>query len=62
MAGGWVLLNGIITLVLGILIWQEWPQAAYWVIGLFVGIDMLLDGWSLVITVLTVRSSAAQRV
>ena len=59
---GWVLLNGIITLVLGILIWQEWPQAAYWVIGLFVGIDMLLDGWSLVITVLTVRSSAAQRV
>ena len=59
---GWVLLNGIITLVLGILIWQEWPQAAYWVIGLFVGIDMLLDGWSLVITVLTVRGSAAQRV
>jgi len=28
----------------------------------FVGIDMLFDGWSLVITVLTVRGSAAQRV
>src|SRR5262249_3019576 len=59
---GWVLLNGIITLVLGILIWREWPEAAYWVIGLFVGIDMLLDGWSLVITVLTVRGVAAKRV
>jgi uncharacterized membrane protein HdeD (DUF308 family) len=59
---GWVLLNGIITLALGILIWQEWPEAAYWVIGLFVGIDILLDGLSMVITVLTVRSLAGQRV
>jgi uncharacterized membrane protein HdeD (DUF308 family) len=43
---GWVLLNGIITLVLGILIWRGWPDAAFWVIGLFVGIDMLFAGWS----------------
>jgi uncharacterized membrane protein HdeD (DUF308 family) len=59
---GWVLLNGLITLVLGILIWQEWPEAAYWVIELFVGIDMLFAGWSLVITVLSIRGIAAQRV
>ncbi len=58
----WVLLNGIVTLVLGILIWREWPEAAFWVIGLFVGIDMLLDGWSLVITALTIRGIAAERV
>lgn len=58
----WVLLNGIVTLVLGILIWREWPEAAFWVIGLFVGIDMLLDGWSLVITALTIRGLVAQRV
>jgi uncharacterized membrane protein HdeD (DUF308 family) len=58
---GWVLLNGVITLVLGILIWREWPEAAFWVIGLFVGIDMLFAGWSLVITALTIRGIAAQR-
>jgi uncharacterized membrane protein HdeD (DUF308 family) len=58
---GWVLLNGLITLVLGILIWRQWPEAKFWVIGLFVGIDMLFDGWSLVITVLTIRGTAAQR-
>jgi uncharacterized membrane protein HdeD (DUF308 family) len=57
----WVLLNGIVTLVLGILIWREWPEAAFWVIGLFVGIDMLLDGWSLVITALTIRGLVTQR-
>ncbi len=59
---GWVLLNGIVTLVLGILIWREWPAAAFWVIGLFVGIDMLFAGWSLVITALTIRGLAANRV
>jgi uncharacterized membrane protein HdeD (DUF308 family) len=57
----WVLLNGVVTLVLGILIWRGWPETKYWVIGLFVGIDMLLDGWSLVITALTIRSIAAKR-
>lgn len=57
----WVLLNGIVTLVLGILIWREWPETAFWVIGLFVGIDMLFAGWSLVITALSIRGIAAQR-
>jgi uncharacterized membrane protein HdeD (DUF308 family) len=57
---GWVLLNGVVTLILGILIWREWPEAAFTIIGLFVGIDMLLAGWSLVITALSVRSAAKQ--
>jgi len=56
---GWVLLNGVVTLILGILIWREWPEAAFWAIGLFVGIDMLFAGWSLVITALTIRGAAA---
>jgi uncharacterized membrane protein HdeD (DUF308 family) len=51
----WVLVNGIVTLVLGILIWQEWPESALWVIGLFVGIDMLFAGWSWVMLALAVR-------
>jgi len=59
---GWVLLNGVITFALGILIWQEWPDAAFWVIGLFIGIDMLFAGWSLVIAALTAHESAAQAV
>jgi uncharacterized membrane protein HdeD (DUF308 family) len=26
------------------LIWQEWPVSGFWVIGLFVGIDMIFNG------------------
>lgn len=44
----WLLLHGIVNLVLGIAIWRQWPLSGLWIIGLFVGIDMLLNGWSLI--------------
>lgn len=43
---GWIVFNGAITLLLGILIWQQWPISGLWVIGLFVGIDMIFTGWA----------------
>jgi uncharacterized membrane protein HdeD (DUF308 family) len=51
-----VLVNGVISLVLGMLIWRRWPVAGLWVIGLFVGIEMLLNGWSLVMLSMTGRT------
>ena len=50
---GSVLFNGIISLLLGILIWRRWPVSGLWVMGLFVGIEMLLNGWSLVMLSMT---------
>jgi uncharacterized membrane protein HdeD (DUF308 family) len=52
---GWRLLNGIVTLVLGILIWNRWPVSGLWVIGLFVGIDLIFAGWSSVMLALAAR-------
>lgn len=43
---GWNILDGIVTLLLGILILQEWPESGLWVIGMLVGINMLLTGWT----------------
>jgi uncharacterized membrane protein HdeD (DUF308 family) len=45
---GWLTLHGAVNLVLGIAIWRQWPLSGLWVIGLFVGIDMIFNGWSLV--------------
>ena len=59
---GWVLLNGVITLILGIMIWRGWPAASFWVIGLFVGIDLIFDGWSWVMTAVAVRSFAKREI
>jgi uncharacterized membrane protein HdeD (DUF308 family) len=43
-AWGWPLLSGIIDLILGVMIWLEWPASALWVIGLFVGINLVFRG------------------
>jgi uncharacterized membrane protein HdeD (DUF308 family) len=45
-AWGWPLVSGIIDLVLGVLIWLEWPASALWVIGMFVGISLLFRGFN----------------
>jgi len=53
---GWLLASGILSLILGVLIWAEWPYSGLWVIGLLVGIQLLFTGWSLVMLALAARA------
>ena len=55
---GWVLLDGIITLILGILIWRQWPSSSVWVIGTLIGISLIFSGISRVMLSLAVRHAA----
>jgi uncharacterized membrane protein HdeD (DUF308 family) len=50
-APSWVflLLDGLVTLALGVLIWARWPSTALWAMGLLVGIEMLFGGSSMMI-------------
>ena len=41
---GWHVFTGLITLVLGILVLAQWPVSGLWVIGLFVGIELIFYG------------------
>ena len=43
---GWVMLNGCISLLLGLLINRQWPNSAPYIIGLFIGIEMIFNGWN----------------
>lgn len=52
---GWVFFNGLVTFLLGAMIYADWPLSGLWVIGLFVGIDMILTGWSWILLSLTAR-------
>jgi uncharacterized membrane protein HdeD (DUF308 family) len=52
---GWVVLNGAVTLLLGFIVWADWPISGLWVIGLFVGIEMVINGWSRVMFALAMR-------
>jgi uncharacterized membrane protein HdeD (DUF308 family) len=43
---GWLLVNAIITLLLGGLIWFHWPSSSVWAIGTLVGVNLLMTGIS----------------
>ncbi|MFH7243055.1 MAG: HdeD family acid-resistance protein [Spirulina sp.] len=52
-----VVLNGIITLILGILVINGWPGTTIWFIGLYVGISILFSGISLLAAALVARKT-----
>jgi uncharacterized membrane protein HdeD (DUF308 family) len=41
---GWLVFGGVISIVLGILIWRQAPLAGLWAVGLFLGIKLFLAG------------------
>jgi len=55
---GWGLFNGLVSVVLGMLIWNGWPASGLWVIGLFVAIDMVFQGWNYIMLAFVARKGA----
>lgn len=45
-APGWlaVLFSGLVSVLLGWLIWKQWPLSGMWAVGILVGIDLLTRG------------------
>ncbi len=52
---GWCLLSGCVSGLLGILILKQWPSSGVWVIGLFLGIEMLFNGVAWIMMADTLR-------
>lgn len=44
---GLAALNGVFGIIIGGIVWAEWPNSSVWFLGLLVGIDMLFFGISL---------------
>ena len=49
------LVGGIITLLLGLLILARWPSDALWVIGLFLAIELIVNGYTQILVALAAR-------
>jgi uncharacterized membrane protein HdeD (DUF308 family) len=54
---GWVLASGMISLLLGLFIFVQLPQAAPWVLGTFLAIELIFQGWSYVFLARAIRST-----
>lgn len=52
---GWLLFAGLTAIVLGILILVHWPYSAMWIIGMFISIELIVDGWTYIFLALGMR-------
>jgi uncharacterized membrane protein HdeD (DUF308 family) len=45
---GWILISGIVGIIFGIFVWSSFPFSAVWLIGTWVGVNLVFDGlWML---------------
>lgn len=56
---GWVLFDGIITLLLGLMIYIHWPGTSDWVIGTLIGISFISSGVTRLMVSMAVRKVAS---
>ncbi|WP_353184433.1 HdeD family acid-resistance protein [Bosea sp. (in: a-proteobacteria)] len=54
---GWVAFSGFLSLVLGGLILAQWPASSLWVLGTFLAIELIFQGWAAVALALAIRST-----
>jgi uncharacterized membrane protein HdeD (DUF308 family) len=54
----WVLIDGIITLLLGLMIYMQWPSSSAWAIGTLVGVSLIISGVARVAMSLGVHEAA----
>jgi uncharacterized membrane protein HdeD (DUF308 family) len=57
---GWVLCNGVVTVLLGIAIWQQWPVSGLGVLGMLVGIELIVNGVTWAVLAVSVRNALAR--
>jgi uncharacterized membrane protein HdeD (DUF308 family) len=57
---GWSLFSGIVTTLLGVLIWRQWPLSGAWAIGVLVGIHVLMSGWAAIMLGAAARGAASE--
>jgi len=51
----WLFFAGLTAIILGVLILMQWPFSALWVIGLFIAIELMVNGWSYVFMAIAMR-------
>lgn len=56
---GWALVGGLISLVLGAYIYATLPSAKFWVVGTFIGVEILSHGWTWIFLALAMRDRPA---
>ena len=54
---GWMVFSGIVSIILGVMIWRQFPVSALWLVGVLVGIRLLFTGLTMSHCVVHIRIS-----
>jgi uncharacterized membrane protein HdeD (DUF308 family) len=46
---GWLLVSGIVSVILGAMIWRQFPVSGVWALGTLVGVQLIMNGWTLIV-------------
>ncbi len=55
----WVALSGVLSLLLGGMILMQWPGSSLWVLGTFLAIELIFQGWAAIALARAIRSTFA---
>lgn len=44
---GWIVIGGVVTALAGFAVVLGWPVNSLWVLGLFLAVDLIFQGWTL---------------
>lgn len=53
----WVLVSGLLSLALGAMIMYQWPGSSAWVLGTFLAVELIFEGWACIALARAVRST-----
>ena len=57
---GWILVDGIVTLLLGLMIYLQWPSSSNWAIGTLVGVSLIVSGVTRLMLSLALRKATTE--
>lgn len=56
---GWVVFSGLISVLLGLIIVSHWPVSSFFVLGIFLGVDLIFIGSGWISVALALKKHAA---
>jgi uncharacterized membrane protein HdeD (DUF308 family) len=56
----WLLIGGGLSLLLGVLIWNQWPMSGLWAVGVLVGVNLISTGLVLLKSASMLRAAAGR--
>ncbi len=55
---GWIVAAGVISIIVGLLIWSEFPLTGVYALGILAGISLIFTGWSYIAISLAAKNAA----